>query len=143
VILAREAGERALPPEKVAAFEERYWAAIRQGLAFHRELPKLEGKPGKRQKQRPGHNLLIRLKKYKTETLRFLNDFDVPFTNNLAEQDLRMMKVRMKISGGFRTLEGAQIFARLRSIVSTARKQGLNIRNCPGRAIFDLICAGA
>ena len=122
VILAREAGERALPPEKVAAFEERYWAAIRRGLAFHRELPKLEGKPGKRRKQRPGHNLLIRLKRYKTETLRFLNDFDVPFTNNLAEQDLRMMKVRMKISGCFRTLEGAQIFARLRSVVSTARK---------------------
>jgi transposase len=124
---ARDAGATALPPEKLAAFEERYWAAIRQGLAFHRELPKLEGKPGKRQKQRPGHNLLLRLKKFKTETLRFLTDFDVPFTNNLAEQDLRMMKVRMKISGSFRTLEGAQIFARLRSVVSTARKQGFNI----------------
>ena len=51
----------------------------------------------------------------------------MPFTNNLAEQDLRMMKVRMKISGSFRTLQGAQIFARLRSVVSTARKQGFNI----------------
>ena len=49
----------------------------------------------------------------------------MPFTNNLAEQDLRMMKVKMKISGSF--LEGARIFARLRSIVSTARKQGYNI----------------
>jgi transposase len=124
---AREAGARALPPEKVEAFVERYWAAVKLGLAFHRELPKLDGKPGKRRKQRPGHNLLIRLKKFKTETLRFLTDFDVPFTNNLAEQDLRMMKVRMKISGSFRTLEGAQIFARLRSVVSTARKQGFNI----------------
>ena len=124
---AREAGAKALAPEKVEAFVERYWAAVRLGLAFHRELPKLEGKPGKRQKKRPGHNLLDRLKKFKTETLRFLTDFDVPFTNNLAEQDLRMMKVRMKISGSFRTLEGAQIFARLRSIVSTARKQGFNI----------------
>ena len=68
------------------AFVKRFWAAIQLGLAFHRQLPKLDGKPGKRQKQRPGHNLLVRLKKFKTETLRFLTDFDVPFTNNLAEQ---------------------------------------------------------
>ena len=55
--------------------------------------------------------------------LRFLVDFDVPFTNNLAEQDIRMTKVKMKISGAFRTLAGAKDFACLRSIVSTARKQ--------------------
>jgi Transposase IS66 family len=80
-----------------------------------------------RPKHRPGHNLLQRLKTFQTETLRFLTDFDAPFTNNLAEQDLRMMKVKMKISGAFRTLEGAQIFATLRSVVSTARKQGCNV----------------
>jgi transposase len=124
---ARAAGEKALAPHRVAAFVKRYWAAVRLGLAFHREAPKLDRKTGKRQRKRTGHNLLERLKKFKTETLRFLTDFDVPFTNNLAEQDLRMMKVRMKISGCFRTLEGAQIFARLRSVVSTARKQGFNI----------------
>jgi transposase len=126
---AREAGASALPPETLAAFEERYWAAVRLGLAFHRQLPKLATKSltRGRPKQRPGHNLLERLKTFKTETLRFMTDFDTPFTNNLAEQDLRMMKVKMKISGCFRTLEGAQIFARLRSVVSTARKQGVNI----------------
>jgi transposase len=59
--------------------------------------------------------------------LRFLHDFAVPFTNNLAEQDLRMMKVKMKISGSFRTLAGAFRFATLRSVVSTARKHGWNI----------------
>ena len=126
---AREAGATALAPDQCAAFVERYWAAIRLGLAFHRKLPKLATKanPRGRTKQRPGHNLLERLKTFKTETLRFLTDFDVPFTNNLAEQNLRMMKVKMKISGSFRTLDGAQIFARLRSVVSTARKQGCNI----------------
>ena len=101
------------------------WAAVRMGLAFHRALPELKttAKGRGRTKHRPGYNLLERLRKFKTETLRFLTDFDVPFTNNLAEQDLRMMK----ISGSFRTLEGAQIFALLRSVVSTARKQGFNI----------------
>jgi hypothetical protein len=85
------------------------------GLEYHRRLPKLPttAKGRGRPKRRTGHNLLDRLKKFKTETLRFLTDFDVPFTNNRAEQDLRMMKVRMKISGCFRTLEGARIFALL------------------------------
>jgi transposase len=126
---AREAGALSLAPDELETFVKRYWAAVRIGLAFHRELPKLEQNPKARgrPKQRPGHNLLERLKTFKGETLRFLTDFDVPFTNNLAEQDLRMMKVKMKISGSFRTLDGAQIFALLRSVVSTARKQGCNI----------------
>jgi transposase len=83
--------------------------------------------PEKRKKQRPAHNLLIRFKTFKEATLRFLADFTVPFTNNLAEQDLRMMKVKTKISGGFRTPQGADDFARLRSVISSARKQGFNI----------------
>ena len=80
-----------------------------------------------RTKRRAGDNLLIRLHRFKDDVLRFLIDFEVPFTNNLAEQALRMMKVKMKISGGFRTSEGAQAFAALRSVVATARKQGQNI----------------
>jgi transposase len=124
---ARQAGALALASDERAAFVERFWAAVRLGLAFHRELPKLAAKARGRIKNRPGHNLLQRLKTFQTETLRFLTDFDVPFTNNLAEQDLRMMKVKMKISGSFRTLAGAQIFARLRSVVSTARKHDCNI----------------
>ena len=126
---AREARKSALPAEEVEAFVERYWAAVRMGLEYHRGLPKLPttAKGRGRPKRRTGHNLLDRLKKFKTETLRFLTDFDVPFTNNLAEQDLRMMKVEMKISGCFRTLEGARIFALLRSVLSTARKQRYNI----------------
>ena len=126
---AREAGAAALAPDELKAFLERYWTAVRLGLAFHRELPKLTTKANARgrTKHRPGYNLLQRLKIFQTETLRFLTHFDVPFTNNLAEQDLRMMKVKMKISGSFRTLEGAQIFAILRSVLSTARKHACNI----------------
>ena len=59
--------------------------------------------------------------------MSFLSNDQVPFTNNLAEQDLRMMKVKMKISGGFRTIKGAETFAAVRSFTSTCRKQGVNI----------------
>jgi transposase len=70
---------------------------------------------------------LRRLHPFKDDVLRFLVDFEVPFTNNLAEQALRMMKVKMKISGAFRTFDAAQDFAALRSVIATARKQGWNI----------------
>ena len=126
---AKAQGASALPAETILAFEDRYWAAVREGLALHRSLPAFDPSinPRKRKKQRPAHNLLIRFKTFKAATLRFLADFAVPFTNNLAEQDLRMMKVKTKISGGFRTPQGAADFARLRSVISSARKQGFNI----------------
>jgi len=76
---------------------------------------------------RTGHNLLVRPRDYQHDALRFIADFAVPFTNNQAEQDLRMMKVRMKISGAFRAIDGARTFAAVRSVISTARKHGLNI----------------
>jgi transposase len=108
---------------------KRYNAIVRRGLAFHRNLPPLARGIGARGRapHRPGHNLLIRLHKFKSDVLRFLYDFTVPFTNNEAERDLRMMKVKMKISGGFRTMAGARTFSRIRSVISTARKQGWNI----------------
>jgi transposase len=124
---ARDAGETALSPAAVEGFVARYWEAVRAGLAFHRSLPPFAKRARGRTKRRPGHNLLERLKTYKDDVLRFLYDFTVPFTNNLAEQALRMMKVKMKISGAFRTFKGAADFAALRSVVATARKQGCNI----------------
>ena len=141
---AKSEGAAALPPETVKAFEDRYWAAVREGLALHRSLPDFDPSksPKKRKKQRPAHNLLLRFKTFKEATLRFLVDFAVPFTNNLAEQDLRMMKVKIKISGGFRTLQGAEDFASLRSVISSARKQGLDILRAltldPERLAVDL-----
>jgi transposase len=138
---ARQQGATALAQPALRRFVARYWKAVRAGLAFHRAMPALKQCATGRTKRRPGHNLLERLKTYKDDVLRFLHDFAVPFTNNLAEQDLRMMKVKMKISGGFRTFEGAARFASLRSVVSTARKRGWNILQALVSQPHDLIRA--
>lgn len=108
-----------------------YDQIIRRGTEIHERLPPIPRKPGARGKtaKRTGHNLLVRLRDFKAETLRFMVNFSVPFTNNQAEQDVRMMKVKMKISGGFRIKTGADIFATLRSVLSTARKQGWDMIN--------------
>ena len=122
-------GAAALPTPVLRSLIKRYNAIIRRGLAFHRNQPPLARQIGARGRapHRPGHNLLIRLHKFKRDVLRFLYDFAVPFTNNEAERDLRMKKVKMKISGGFRTMAGARTFARIRTVISTARKRGWNI----------------
>jgi transposase len=106
-----------------------YDAILKRGIAFHDAQPPLARRPGARGRspKRVGHNLLERLRDHKAAVLRFVFDFAVPFTNNQAEQDIRMMKVKMKISGGFRTWGGAETFATLRSVLSTARKHGWNI----------------
>ena len=128
---ARQRGETALNPTLAQVFHSRYWERLKLGLSYHSKLPSLPRHSSNRgrDKRRPGHNLLIRLHRFKDDVLRFIADFSVPFTNNLAEQALRMMKVKMKISGAFRTLAGAHDFAALRSVVATARKRGWNILN--------------
>ncbi len=113
----------------------------RRGFAFHAAQPPLARRAGARGRtpKRVGHNLLERLRDHKANVLRFVFDFTVPFTNNQAEQDIGMMKVKMKISGGFRSWEGAQTFVTLRSVLSTARKQGWNILRSLTAQPSDLI----
>jgi transposase len=123
-----------LKPLLIECFERRYDAILAEGLVFHEaQAPlaqttiKASSKRRGRAPRRTGHNLLLRLATRKQDTLRFLRDPTVPFSNNQAERDGRMMKLRQKISGGFRSLEGAMDFALIRSFVSTAKKQGWNI----------------
>jgi transposase len=104
-----------------------YTSIIERGLRYHQSLPPLARKNNRgRIKRRVGHNLLLRLRDYAEEVWRFLNP-GVPFTNNQAERDLRMMKCQQKISGSFRSAESAENFAKIRSVLSTARKQGRNL----------------
>jgi transposase len=131
--LARERGI-VLKPLLIEYFERRYDGILAEGLVFHEAQTPLaqttiraSGKRRGRAPRRTGHNLLLRLATRKQDTLRFLRDPTVPFSNNQAERDGRMMKLRQKISGGFRSLEGATDFALIRSFVSTAKKQGWNI----------------
>ena len=133
VNLARDRG-CALKPRLIERFDRRYDAIVAEGLAFHEAQSPLRlaaaargCKPRGRKPRRTGHNLLLRLSNRKQDVLRFLADPNVPFTNNQAERDARMMKVKQKISGGFRSLEGAVDFAVIRSFISTAKKQGWNL----------------
>lgn len=104
-----------------------YNSIVERGLKYHQSLPPLTRKSNRgRIKRLLGHNLLLRLRDYAEDVWRFLSP-EVPFTNNQAERDLRMMKCKQKISGGFRARESAENFAKIRSLISTAKKQGRKI----------------
>lgn len=134
---SREGGETALPVDQVERIEQLYDAIVALGLAEN-PLPEAKPPPGKRgrPKKSKARNLVERFANHKEAILRFVHDFKVPFDNNLAERDIRMMKVQQKISGCFRSKEGAEQFCHLRSYISTIRKQGLNVWQALG-SLFE------
>lgn len=121
----KESGHSQLQKSDTTRFLRRYSNILNRAEASQPKKGAARPKRG-RPRRTPPENLLLRLRNFREDILRFMTDFRVPFDNNQAERDFRMAKVQQKISGCFRSHTGSVIFARIRSYISTARKNGIN-----------------
>jgi hypothetical protein len=115
---ARTAGQAAIPEATLRPLLDRWHHTILVGLGYH------PARPGRAQTKT--RNLLLRLKDHSQQVLLFAHDLNVPFTNNQAERDLRMIKTQLKVSGGWRTTRHAEVWLNIRGYISTARKNNIN-----------------
>lgn len=115
-----------LNAEEINNFEQRYDRIVEKGYLANPPPEPLPGKRG-RKKQSKARNMLNRLHGHRPEVLAFMYNFNVPFDNNQAERDIRMVKVKQKISGVFRSAQGAEMFCRIRGYISMVRKHSIPV----------------
>lgn len=129
-------GKQSLSQATLSRYRSLYEELVQKGLKANPYKPPPKKQRGRKKKTKP-RNLLERFRDYADDILRFFYDFIVPFDNNFSERDIRMMKVKQKISGCFRSFDGAKFFARIRSFIVTARKQNVNVFNALRNLFMD------
>lgn len=112
-------GEKAFSPGELERYSKRYDEIVQKGNEQNR-------KTSRRLAQREEKTLLTRLKNYKASYTRFMYNFDIAFTNNMSERDLRKCKNKQKISGGFRSEYGKERYCNIMSVIETCKRRGIN-----------------